>query len=37
MNTLNSTDVSAVENGFYLIRITFADGQTATRKLIVKH
>ncbi len=37
MNTLNSTDVSAVENGFYLIRLTFADGQTATRKLIVKH
>ena len=37
MNTLNSTDVSAVENGFYLIRLTFADGQTATRKLFVKH
>jgi hypothetical protein len=37
MNTLNSTDVSAVENGFYLIQLTFADGQTATRKLIVKH
>ena len=37
MNTLNSIDVSAVENGFYLIRLTFADGQTATRKLIVKH
>lgn len=37
MNTLNSTDVSAVENGFYLIRLTFADNQTTTRKLIVKH
>lgn len=37
MNTWNSIDVSAAENGFYLIRLTFADGKTATRKLIVKH
>jgi hypothetical protein len=37
MNTLNSIDVSAVENGFYLIRFIFADNQTISRKLIVKH
>ena len=33
----NNLDVSGLENGFYLIRLTFADKQTATRKLIVKH
>ena len=33
----NNLDVSGLENGFYIIRLTFADGQTATRKLIVKH
>lgn len=37
LNTLTSIDVTGVENGFYLIRLTFADGQIATRKLIIKH
>ena len=36
-NTSKSIDVSVIENGFYIIRLTFTNKQTATRKLIVKH